>query len=131
MSVEAIHEAVSRAAARARAGEGPTLLEFLTYRYKGHSMSDPAKYRSKEELEEYKHRDPIDSVRHTILEHQLATEAELDEIDNKIKTTLGVILYCSFKYVIKSSIKHGIKKRKLTIKPVIPFIFLIFCFINS
>jgi len=85
MSVEAIHEAVSRAAARARAGEGPTLLEFLTYRYKGHSMSDPAKYRSKEEVEEYKHRDPIDSVRHTILEYQLATEAELDEIDNKIK----------------------------------------------
>jgi pyruvate dehydrogenase E1 component alpha subunit len=89
MSVEAIHEAVSRAAARARAGEGPTLLEFLTYRYKGHSMSDPAKYRSKEEVEEYKHRDPIDSVRHTILEHQLATEAELDEIDNKIKTEVN------------------------------------------
>jgi pyruvate dehydrogenase E1 component alpha subunit len=59
MSVESVHEAVARAAERARNGEGPTLLEFRTYRYKGHSMSDPAKYRSKDEVEEYKHRDPL------------------------------------------------------------------------
>ncbi|HMI64787.1 MAG TPA: pyruvate dehydrogenase (acetyl-transferring) E1 component subunit alpha, partial [Cyclobacteriaceae bacterium] len=63
MSVEAVHLAVARAAERARSGEGPTLLEFRTYRYKGHSMSDPAKYRSKEEVEEYKMRDPIEVVK--------------------------------------------------------------------
>jgi pyruvate dehydrogenase E1 component alpha subunit len=63
MSVEAVHEAVSRAAERARAGEGPSLLEFRTYRYRGHSMSDPMKYRTREEVEEYKMRDPIEQVR--------------------------------------------------------------------
>ncbi len=85
MSVESVHEEVAEAAARARAGEGPTLLEFRTYRYKGHSMSDPAKYRTKEELEDYKGRDSIESVKATILKNGWATEEELDEIDNKIK----------------------------------------------
>ncbi len=85
MSVEAVHEAVERAAKRARSGEGPTLLEFRTYRYKGHSMSDPAKYRTKEELESYKALDPIEQVKATILKNKYATEAELEEIDAKIK----------------------------------------------
>lgn len=85
MDVEAVHEAVSRAAARARAGEGPTFLEFRTYRYRGHSMSDPQKYRSKEEVEAYKERDPIEQVKKTILENNILTQAELDEIDAKIK----------------------------------------------
>jgi pyruvate dehydrogenase E1 component alpha subunit len=84
MSVEAVHEAVDRAAERARAGEGPSLLEFRTYRYKGHSMSDPQKYRSKEEVEEYKQRDPIEQVRHTILDKKLATEKELEAIEQKV-----------------------------------------------
>ncbi len=84
MNVEAVHEAVARAAERARGGEGPTLLEFRTYRYKGHSMSDPAKYRSKEEVEEYKQRDPIEVIRKTVLEKKLATEKELEDIDHKI-----------------------------------------------
>lgn len=85
MSVEAVHEAVSRAAERARAGEGPTYLEFRTYRYRGHSMSDPMKYRTKEELEQYRERDPIEKVRATILENGLATEEDLAAIDAKIK----------------------------------------------
>ena len=84
MDVEAVHEAVERAAERARADEGPTLLEFRTYRYKGHSMSDPQKYRTKEEVEEYKHRDPIEQVRHTILNKKIATEKELEAIEQKI-----------------------------------------------
>lgn len=85
MDVEAVHEAVSRAAARARAGEGPTFLEFRTYRYRGHSMSDPQKYRSKEEVEAYKDRDPIEQVKYRILEFGIATQADLDVIDAKIK----------------------------------------------
>lgn len=85
MNVEAVHEAVSRAAERARAGEGPTLLEFRTYRYRGHSMSDPQKYRTKEEVEEYKQRDPIEQVKATILENKILSEDEIKEIDAKIK----------------------------------------------
>ena len=85
MRVEDVHEAVARAAERARAGEGPTLLEFKTYRYKGHSMSDPAKYRTKEELEDYRHRDAIEGVRHTLLSNKYATEADLEAIDERIK----------------------------------------------
>jgi pyruvate dehydrogenase E1 component alpha subunit len=89
MQVENVHDAVAKAAERARAGEGPTFLEFLTYRYKGHSMSDPAKYRTKEELEDYRGRDSIESVRQTILENKFATEQELEEIDAKIKETVN------------------------------------------
>ncbi len=85
MNVEAVHEAVSRAAARARAGEGPTFLEFRTYRYRGHSMSDPQKYRSKDEVEQYKQRDPIEYVKSRIFEQNIATEEELAAIDQKIK----------------------------------------------
>jgi pyruvate dehydrogenase E1 component alpha subunit len=84
MSAEAVHVAVAKAAERARAGEGPTLLEFRTYRYKGHSMSDPAKYRSKEEVEEYKQRDPIEVVKKTILSRKFATDKELEQIDQRI-----------------------------------------------
>ncbi len=85
MRVEDVHNAVSKAAERARKGDGPTFLEFRTYRYKGHSMSDPAKYRTKEELEEYKLQDPIEQVRQTILKNKWATEEELKEIDKGIK----------------------------------------------
>ncbi len=85
MSVEAVHNAIARAAERARSGEGPSLLEFRTYRYKGHSMSDPAKYRTKEELEEYKSKDPIEQVRIAILENGYATEADLEKISDRVK----------------------------------------------
>jgi pyruvate dehydrogenase E1 component alpha subunit len=84
MRVEDVHNAVAKAAERARAGEGPTLLEFRTYRYKGHSMSDPQKYRSKDEVEKYKQRDPIEEVRKSILDKKFATEKDLEAIDNKI-----------------------------------------------
>jgi len=85
MSVEEVHYAVEDAAKRARKGDGPTLLEFRTYRYKGHSMSDPAKYRTKEELAEYKERDPIAQVKSVLLSKKYATEKDLEAIDNKIK----------------------------------------------
>jgi len=85
MSVEAIHTAVDSAATRARKGEGPTLLEFQTYRYKGHSMSDPAKYRTKEEVAAYKKKDPIEQVSATIIKNKFATKEELAAIENKIR----------------------------------------------
>jgi pyruvate dehydrogenase E1 component alpha subunit len=85
MRVEDVHHAVAEAADRARKGEGPTLLEFRTYRYKGHSMSDPGKYRTKEEVEEYKQQDPIEQVKRTILTNKYATEKDLEVIEEKIK----------------------------------------------
>jgi pyruvate dehydrogenase E1 component alpha subunit len=84
MTPEIVHEGVARAVKRARSGEGPTLLEMKTYRYRGHSVSDPQKYRSKDEVEEYKDQDPIIKVRKTILENNFASEAALQEIDEKI-----------------------------------------------
>ena len=77
MTPEAVHEGVVRAVKRARDGEGPTLLEMKTYRYRGHSVSDPQKYRSKDEVEDYKNQDPITKVHSTIVENKFATEEEL------------------------------------------------------
>jgi pyruvate dehydrogenase E1 component alpha subunit len=85
MSPEAVHEAFAQAADRARRGDGPTLLELRTYRYKGHSMSDPAKYRTKEELENYKEQDPIEHVRNVLLSQGWATEADLEAEEEKVK----------------------------------------------
>jgi len=84
MSAEAVHDSVARAVKRAKEGDGPTLLEMKTYRYKGHSVSDPQKYRSKEEVEEYKEQDPIIKVSNTILENAFATKEDLEAIDQKI-----------------------------------------------
>lgn len=85
MRPEAVHEAIDRAARRARNGEGPTLIEMKCYRYRGHSMSDPAKYRTKEEVEEYKEQDPIEHVLKVIKENNYATEAEIEAINEKVK----------------------------------------------
>ena len=85
MLVEHVHNAVAEAAERARSGEGPTLLEFRTYRYKGHSISDPGKYRTKDEVAEYKEQDPITQCMKSIMEHDYATEDELKEIEKKVK----------------------------------------------
>jgi len=90
MSVIDVHHAVARAAERARKGDGPTLLEFKTYRYKGHSMSDPAKYRTKEEVESYKAKDPVEMVRKDILSKKLATENDLTIIDQKVKEEVSL-----------------------------------------
>jgi len=85
MSVETVHEEMAAAAEHVRAGKGPVLLEFRTYRYKGHSMSDPAKYRTREEVEEYKQKDPIEQVKAVINEHALMTDQEIKDLEAKIK----------------------------------------------
>src|SRR5690606_36048670 len=88
MDPVAVHTAVDEAVQRARAGEGPTFLEIRTYRYKGHSMSDPAKYRTKEELEAYKDRDPILNVKYAILEKKYADEDWFKEVEAEVKKTV-------------------------------------------
>ena len=89
MSPEAVHEGVARAVKRAREGDGPTLLEIKTYRYKGHSISDPQKYRTKEEVEEYKQRDPIQMVLDTILKEKFASQADIDSINERISAVVA------------------------------------------
>ncbi|WP_082915205.1 pyruvate dehydrogenase (acetyl-transferring) E1 component subunit alpha [Arachidicoccus ginsenosidimutans] len=84
MNPETVHEAVSRAVKRAREKGGPTLLEIKTYRYKGHSISDPGKYRTKEELEEYKSKDPIVVIRKKIKDGNIASDEEIAAIDERI-----------------------------------------------
>jgi pyruvate dehydrogenase E1 component alpha subunit len=85
MSPEAVHNGVFRAVNRAREKGGPTLLDIKTYRYKGHSMSDPQKYRTKEELEEYKEKDPIEHVLKVLtLEYQVS-ETDIEIINNRVK----------------------------------------------
>lgn len=85
MKCEDVHIAMEKATARARKGDGPTLLDIRTYRYKGHSMSDPQKYRTKEEVAKYKDQDPIANVLDVIRTNKYATEAELEAIGKKVK----------------------------------------------
>jgi pyruvate dehydrogenase E1 component alpha subunit len=84
MAPETVHEGISRAVTRAREKGGPTLLEIKTYRYKGHSISDPQKYRTKEEVDEYKGRDPLTQVVNTILTGKLATQEEINAINQRV-----------------------------------------------
>lgn len=86
MSPEAVHEAVERAVKRARERGGPTFLEIKTYRYKGHSMSDPQKYRTKEELEEYKEKDPIEHALSILQNDFKVPEAEITAIQDRVKS---------------------------------------------
>lgn len=85
MDPVAVHEAVSRAAEHIRAGKGPYFLEMRTYRYKGHSVSDPAKYRTKEEVKSYKDRDPIKVLEVKLVKEKIASEEELGEIQSRVK----------------------------------------------
>ncbi len=84
MSPESVHDGVARAVKRAREKGGPTLLELKTYRYKGHSISDPQKYRSKDEVDEYKDKDPIQIVLKTILANGLGTQTDIDAINTRV-----------------------------------------------
>ncbi len=88
MVVEQVHEAVKRAAEKARQGI-PSLLEFKTYRYRGHSISDAATYRTKEEVSVYKEQDSIEAVKNTIIKHGIATTSALEAIDEKVSQQIA------------------------------------------
>jgi pyruvate dehydrogenase E1 component alpha subunit len=75
-----------------RSGNGPMIVEMDTYRYRGHSMSDPATYRTKEELNDKKEQDPIDSLREHILGNKVANESEIKKIDDAIKAQVNEIV---------------------------------------
>lgn len=88
MDLEEVYNAVIEAARLVRSGNGPIILEMKTYRYRGHSMSDPAKYRTKEEVDTFKNRDPLSSVRE-ILQHSHASEDQLKEIEKRVKAIVA------------------------------------------
>ncbi|HEY4200249.1 MAG TPA: pyruvate dehydrogenase (acetyl-transferring) E1 component subunit alpha [Devosiaceae bacterium] len=86
MDVRFVRDAARRAIEHARSGEGPYILEMLTYRYRGHSMSDPAKYRTKEEVQTMRaERDPIEQVKKRIIDRRFGTEASLKEIETEVR----------------------------------------------
>ena len=89
MDVVAVRDAVAKAVKHIRSGKGPYILEAMTYRYRGHSMSDPAKYRTRDEVNKIrKERDPIDHVRDLILETGAADEDTLKKIDKEVKAVI-------------------------------------------
>lgn len=90
MDVLKVREAAEEAMAYVRSGKGPMILEMETYRYRGHSMSDPAKYRTKEEVEEWREKhDPIDGLRSLLLTEGLATEDEFKAIEKQVKEVVN------------------------------------------
>ena len=80
-----VAEALDEAITRARSGNGPSLLEMKTYRYRGHSMSDAQKYRTKEEVEEYRKIDPITQVKDILIQNSYASDEEISVIDARVK----------------------------------------------
>ena len=90
MNVEAVYEAGKRAVEYCRSGKGPYILEMNTYRYRGHSMSDPAKYRSSDEVKDVRdNQDPITNLKKTLIEKLKISEEEFKEIDKKIKEVVN------------------------------------------
>jgi pyruvate dehydrogenase E1 component alpha subunit len=90
MDVMAVKEAGERAVKHCRSGKGPYILEIKTYRYRGHSMSDPAKYRTREEVQKMRdERDPIEQVRDVLLTGKHASEEDLKAIDKEIKKVVN------------------------------------------
>jgi pyruvate dehydrogenase E1 component alpha subunit len=90
MDVRAVKAVGEKAVKWCREGNGPIILEMLTYRYRGHSMSDPAKYRTREEVEKVRHeQDPIEQVRRRLLERKRASEDEIKKIDAQVRNMVN------------------------------------------
>ena len=91
MDIDSIYNATMQAVEYVRGGNGPVIIEAKTYRYRGHSMSDPAKYRTKDEVEEKKTYDPVAAVRQIITDNAYASEDQLKEIENRVKKIIAEI----------------------------------------
>jgi pyruvate dehydrogenase E1 component alpha subunit len=90
MDIRAVKAAAEKAVQWCRGGNGPMILEMLTYRYRGHSMSDPAKYRTREEVEKVRtEHDPIEQVRQRLIQNKWATEDELKKVDAQVRQTVN------------------------------------------
>jgi pyruvate dehydrogenase E1 component alpha subunit len=103
MNPESVYDAFMKAAEHIRSGKGPYFLEIKTYRYRGHSVSDPAKYRTKEELEYYKEQDPVVVTENTIIDNKIASEAEI----NKIKEAIDIEIEEAMKFADESDYPLG------------------------
>ena len=84
-NVAAVYDCFRREATSIRSGAGPVLVDAHTYRYKGHSMSDPQKYRSQDEIDQYEQQDPIDRLANHLMETNQATQEQIDELDRRAK----------------------------------------------
>lgn len=91
MNINSVYDASLQISEYIRQGNGPAIIEVKTYRYRGHSMSDPANYRSKEEVKEYKMKDPIITIKELILEHSYATEDQVKEIEKEVKSKIAEV----------------------------------------
>ena len=89
MDIDSVYSAVSSSAVYVRQGNGPAIIEMKTYRYRGHSMSDPANYRTKQEVSEYKQKDPLNSVRKIILDNDYSSEDQIKEIEKEVKAIIA------------------------------------------
>jgi pyruvate dehydrogenase E1 component alpha subunit len=91
MNIESVIEAGKRAVQKTRSNEGPYILEMLTYRYRGHSMSDPAQYRSRDEVKEVRDfSDPIENLKNKIISKKFSTEEEIKKINTEIKNIVDL-----------------------------------------
>lgn len=103
MFPESVHEAIEEACKRARRGDGPTLLDIRTYRYKGHSMSDPQKYRTKDEVAKWQESDPIEHCLNVIRENKFLSEKQITEIEDWVKAEVEA----SVKFAEESPLPKG------------------------
>ncbi len=103
MDVRSVYNAAIYASEYVRSGNGPMIIEVKTYRYRGHSMSDPAKYRTKEEVEGYKVRDPINNVKNIILDKKYAIEEDLKTIEKNVKLKIAEVEEFATKEPLPSS----------------------------
>lgn len=86
--LQAVYDVISEAVARARAGEGPTLVEAVTYRHKGHSKSDQNLYRTRQEIEEWRAKDPIGRFEAALVEAKTLTQADIDAVTNEVRDAI-------------------------------------------